>query len=207
MSSNDSNSNFYSHPTSTIDSPVKIGKGTKIWHYSHIMSNSNIGSNCSIGQNVFVASTVQIGNNVKIQNNVSVYEGVKLEDHVFCGPSCVFTNVVNPRTDIVRKNDYQKTVVRKGATIGANATIICPSEIGQHAFIGAGAVVKGIVPQYALMTGIPAVQKGWIGRHGYLLQPTKNKNIFKCDYSNWDYEISKSGILKCLNWPEEKPLE
>ena len=171
------------------------------------MGNAVIGSNCIIGQNVFVASNVKIGDNVKVQNNVSLFEGVQLEDDVFCGPSCVFTNVVNPRSEIVRKNNYQKTIVKKGATIGANATIICPAEIGQYAFIGAGAVVKGIVPPYALMVGIPAVQKGWIGRHGYLLQPTKNKNIFKCDYSNWDYEISKSGILKCLNWPEEKPLE
>ena len=207
MHSNDSHPNFYAHTTATIDSPTNIGKGTKIWHYSHIMSNSTIGFDCSIGQNVFVASKVQIGNNVKIQNNVSVYEGVKLEDHVFCGPSCVFTNVVNPRSDIVRKNDYQKTIVRKGATIGANATIICPSEIGEYAFIGAGAVVKGTVPPYALMVGIPAVQKGWVGRHGYLLRQTKNKNIFRCDYSNWDYELSKFGILKSLSWPEEKPLE
>tara|TARA_Y100001960_G_C14764681_1_gene876205 strand:- start:449 stop:1072 length:624 start_codon:yes stop_codon:yes gene_type:complete len=204
---NSNKKHFYAHPTSTIDLPTIIGEDTKIWHYTHIMGNAVIGSNCIIGQNVFVASNVKIGDNVKVQNNVSLFEGVQLEDDVFCGPSCVFTNVVNPRSEIVRKNNYQKTIVKKGATIGANATIICPAEIGQYAFIGAGAVVKGIVPPYALMVGIPAVQKGWIGRHGYLLQSTKNKNIFKCDYSNWDYELSKSGILKCLNWPEEKPLK
>ena len=171
------------------------------------MSSTKVGKYCSIGQNVFVASRVQIGNHVKIQNNVSIYEGVELEDYVFCGPSCVFTNVINPRSDIIRKNDYQKTLIRRGATIGANSTIICPSEIGQYSFIGAGATVKGNVPAYALMVGIPAIQKGWVGRHGYKLKKTKNPRIFTCEYSKWNYSLSESGILKCLDWPEENPLE
>ena len=171
------------------------------------MDNVLIGSNCTIGQNVFVASNVKIGNNVKVQNNVSLFEGVQLEDYVFCGPSCVFTNVGNPRSEIIRKNSYQKTIVKKGATIGANATIVCPSTIGEYAFIGAGAVVKGKVPNYALMLGIPAIQKGWVGRHGYKLIPTSKNNIFTCSYSKWNYALSDSGTLKCLDWPEDKPLE
>src|SRR5215472_3333207 len=146
---------FFVHESSYVDHPCEIGEGTKIWHFSHIMKNSKIGENCNVGQNVVISPEVRIGNNVKIQNNVSVYTGVELEDDVFCGPSMVFTNVVNPRSAIVRKNEYRRTLVRAGATIGANATIVCGITVGRHAFIGAGAVVVGDVPDYALILGVP----------------------------------------------------
>ena len=161
---------FFSHETAVIDDNCKIGKGTKIWHFSHIMTGAVIGENCILGQNVFVASNVKIGNNVKVQNNVSVYEGVVCEDDVFIGPSAVFTNVINPRSEVNRKGEYKQTVVRKGTTIGANATILCGIEIGTYAFIGAGAVVTKDVPSFALMVGNPAVQKGWMSKHGELLE-------------------------------------
>ena len=150
------------HETSYIDENVTIGKGVKIWHFSHILSDCKIGENCSFGQNVVVGPKVKIGNNVKIQNNVSVYEGVTLEDGVFCGPSCVFTNVKNPRSQIIRKNEYQKTLVGQGATLGANCTIVCGVTIGKFAFIGAGAVISKDVPSYAMMVGVPAKQVGWM---------------------------------------------
>lgn len=154
------------HESSYIDDNVKIGKGTKIWHFSHILPNCNIGANCSLGQNVVVGPNVSIGNNVKIQNNVSVYEGVILEDGVFCGPSCVFTNVNNPRSEIVRKDEYRKTMVGRGASIGANATIICGYNLGKFCFIAAGAVVTKSVPDYALMAGVPAKRIGWMSKIG-----------------------------------------
>ncbi|MBN1667651.1 MAG: N-acetyltransferase, partial [Anaerolineales bacterium] len=144
------------HPSAYVDPPCEIGAGTKIWHFCHVMAGAQIGKQCVLGQNVFVAGGVRIGNNVKIQNNVSVYAGVELEDDVFCGPSCVFTNVINPRSQIVRKSEYQPTRVRRGATIGANATIVCGVTIGRYAFIAAGAVVRSDVPDYALMLGVPA---------------------------------------------------
>ena len=159
------------HPSAYVDEPCEIGAGTKVWHFCHVMAGAQIGQDCVLGQNVFVASTVKIGNNVKIQNNVSVFTGVELEDDVFCGPSCVFTNVINPRSQFVRKSEYQRTLVRRGATIGANATIVCGITIGQYAFIGAGAVVRGDVPDYALMLGVPAKQRGWMSRHGQRLPP------------------------------------
>ena len=159
----------YIHPTATVEEPCEIGEGTRIWHYSHIMSGAKIGKNCQLGQNVFVGSTAKIGNGVKIQNNVSVYESVELEDHVFCGPSAVFTNVINPRSHISRKNEFKTTKVKKGATIGANATIICGITIGEYAFIGAGAVVTKDAPPYALIYGNPAKVKGWICECGVKL--------------------------------------
>ena len=164
---------YYIHPSSYVDEPCVIGKGTKIWHFCHIMSGAKIGENCILGQNVMVGNNVVIGNNVKIQNNVSVYTGVELEDDVFCGPSCVFTNVINPRSQIIRKSEYKQTLVKRGATIGANATIICGITVGRYAFIGAGSVVRQDVPDYALILGVPGIPKGWMSRHGFRLQPTQ----------------------------------
>ena len=154
------------HESSYVDDNVTIGCGTKIWHFSHILTNCEIGTDCSLGQNVVVGPNVSIGSRVKVQNNVSIYEGVTLEDGVFCGPSCVFTNVNNPRSEITRKDEYRKTIVRRGASIGANATIICGHDLGEYCFIAAGAVVTKEVPAYALMAGIPAKRVGWISKAG-----------------------------------------
>jgi UDP-2-acetamido-3-amino-2,3-dideoxy-glucuronate N-acetyltransferase len=154
------------HETVVIDEGAQIGEGTHVWHFTHIMQGAIIGRNCNIGQNVFIASGVRVGNNVKIQNNVSLYNGVVCEDDVFLGPSCVFTNVVNPRSKINRKDEYKQTIIGKGATIGANATIICGKKIGKYAFVGAGAVVTKDVPDYALVMGNPALQKGWVNEKG-----------------------------------------
>lgn len=160
---------YFIHESSYVDEPSTIGEGTKIWHFSHIMKGAVIGRNCNIGQNVVVLSGVRIGDGCKIQNNVSVYEGVVLEDYVFCGPSMVFTNVSNPRSEIVRKNEYKETLVKRGASIGANATIVCGHTIGQYAFIGAGAVVTKDVPDFALIVGNPARRTGWMCRCGIKL--------------------------------------
>ena len=154
------------HESSYVDENVTIGSRTKIWHFSHILSNCDIGEDCSLGQNVVIGPNVSVGSQVKIQNNVSVYEGVKLEDGVFCGPSCVFTNVNNPRSEIVRKDEYRKTIVRRGASIGANATIICGHDLGEYCFIAAGAVITKEVPAYALMVGTPAKRIGWMSKAG-----------------------------------------
>jgi len=158
------------HPSAYVDEGARIGVGTRIWHFCHVMGDAVIGAGCSLGQNVVVMNGALIGNNVKIQNNVSVYEGVQLEDDVFCGPSMVFTNVVNPRSHVSRKLEYQKTLVRRGATIGANATIICGLTLGEYCFIGAGAVVTRDVPAHALVTGVPAVIAGWVCRCGVKLE-------------------------------------
>lgn len=160
------NKEIFLHESSYVDDNVTIGKGTKIWHFSHILPNTNIGKDCSFGQNVVIGPNVSVGDGVKIQNNVSVYEGVTLEDGVFCGPSCVFTNVNNPRSDIVRKDEYRKTIVRRGASIGANATIICGNDLGEYSFIAAGAVITKTVPAYALMVGSPAKRVGWMSKAG-----------------------------------------
>jgi UDP-2-acetamido-3-amino-2,3-dideoxy-glucuronate N-acetyltransferase len=197
---------YFAHESAYIDEPCEIGAGTKIWHFCHIMPRAKLGRNCNLGQNVLVASDVVIGNNVKIQNNVSVYTGVELEDDVFCGPSCVFTNVMNPRSQIVRHSQYQRTLVRRGATIGANATIVCGATIGQYAFLGAGAVVRGHVPDYALMVGVPAQQKGWMSRHGHRLVERNGEGDLICPESGWRYREVEPGVLRCLDWPEEKPL-
>ena len=154
------------HESSYVDDNVTVGSGTKVWHFSHILNNCDIGEDCSLGQNVVIGPNVVVGNRVKIQNNVSVYEGVTLEDGVFCGPSCVFTNVNNPRSEIVRKDEYRKTIVKRGASIGANATIICGHDLGEYCFIAAGAVVTKPVPAYALMAGTPARRIGWISKAG-----------------------------------------
>lgn len=198
-------SEFYRHPTAIVDEPATIGDDTKVWHFSHVMSGSRIGRNCVLGQNVFVAAGVTIGDNVKIQNNVSLYEGVVIEDHVFCGPSCVFTNILNPRSEISRKTEYQETLVRRGATIGANATIVCGANVGRYAFIAAGAVVRGNVPDYALMMGVPARRSGWMGRHGHRLPPAGLEGITRCPVTGWKYK-EEAGTLRCLDWPEDRDL-
>ena len=197
---------YFAHPSAFIDEPSKIGKGTKIWHFCHIMANSKIGENCTLGQNVMIASGVVIGNNVKIQNNVSIYTGVELEDDVFCGPSCVFTNVINPRAQINRRSEYLPTRVLRGATIGANSTILCGITIGRYAFIGAGSLVRKNVSDYALIVGVPGTQIGWMSRHGYRLPGPDENGLMKCPGSGWLYQEYQPGEVKCLDWPEDKPL-
>ena len=160
---------YFVHESAYVDAGATIGAGTRVWHFCHVMPGAVIGQRCTLGQNVVVMASVRIGNDVKIQNNVSVYEGVTLEDHVFCGPSCVFTNVINPRSEVSRRDEYQTTLVRRGATIGANATILCGATIGEYAFIGAGAVIRGDVAPYALMLGVPARPAGWMCRCGVRL--------------------------------------
>ena len=185
---------YFVHESSYVDEPCEIGKGTKIWHFSHIMKNSKIGENCNIGQNVVISPNVILGNNVKIQNNVSVYTGVICEDDVFLGPSCVFTNVINPRAFIERKDEYKKTIVKKGASIGANATIVCGYNRGEYAFVGAGAVVTKDVPDYALVIGTPARVVGYVCKCGNKLLEQEN-NLYKCSTCNKEY-ILTDGNLK-----------
>ena len=179
---------YFVHETAIIDEGATIGKGTKIWHFSHIMSNCQIGENCNIGQNVVISPEVILGNQVKVQNNVSVYTGVTCDDDVFLGPSCVFTNVTNPRSAVNRKNQYAKTHVGKGATIGANATIVCGHDIGAYAFIGAGAVVTKTVPAYALLVGNPAKQIGWMSEYGHRLY-FDEKGVAECPESKQRYRL------------------
>lgn len=197
---------YFVHPSSYVDEPCVIGRGTKIWHFCHVLSGAKIGENCILGQNVMVGNNVIIGNNVKIQNNVSIYTGVELEDDVFCGPSCVFTNVINPRSQINRRNEYHPTQVRRGATLGANSTIICGITIGRYAFIGAGSVVRHDVPDYALILGVPGIQKGWMSRHGFRLQPTQEPGFMVCPASGWRYQEVEPGVVRCLDWSEDQPL-
>ena len=185
---------YFVHPTAVIDEPCSIGEGSKIWHFCHVMKGARIGERCILGQNVFIANDVVIGNNVKIQNNVSVYTGVVLEDDVFCGPSCVFTNVVNPRSHVSRKDEFRPTVVRKGATIGANATVVCGHEVGVYAFVGAGAVVTHDVPDYALVVGNPARVVGWMCQCGEKL--TFNGNWASCEQCRAQYRQAKSGRVE-----------
>ncbi len=186
---------YQAHQTAIIDNGAVIGEGCRIWHWVHICGGARIGRNCSFGQNVFIGNKVLIGNNVKIQNNVSVYDSVVLEDDVFCGPSMVFTNVYNPRSAIERKNEYRDTVVRKGATLGANSTIICGVTIGRYAFVGAGAVVKSDVPDYALMVGVPAKQVGWMSEYGERLDlPLGGGGVARCPHSGVIYRL-ETGIV------------
>lgn len=186
---------FFAHETAVIDPDCEIGEGTKIWHFSHIMSNCTIGQQCSIGQNVVISPEVRIGNRVKIQNNVSVYTGVICEDDVFLGPSAVFTNVINPRSAIIRKNEYQQTLVQKGATIGANATIVCGITIGRFAFIGAGAVVTKNIPDYALVVGNPARQTGWMSEYGHKLK-FNAEGLAICPESQEKYQLEHDKVSK-----------
>lgn len=189
---------YYNHETAIIDEGCNIGKGTKIWHFSHIMPNCTLGENCNIGQNVVISPEVVLGKNVKVQNNVSIYTGVTCDDDVFLGPSMVFTNVINPRSAINRKNEYAKTHVGKGATIGANATIVCGHDIGAYAFIGAGAVVTKNVQPFSLWVGNPAKQMGWISEYGHRLQ-FDNEGIAVCIESKEQYKLDKGQVKKIEN--------
>lgn len=188
-------SDFFAHPSAVIDQGSVIGVGTKIWHFSHIMPNCRIGNNCNIGQNVVVSPEVILGNNVKIQNNVSVYTGVICEDDVFLGPSMVFTNVINPRSAVVRKDEYRKTLVKKGASIGANATIICGNTIGAYAMIGAGAVVTHDVPDFALLIGNPARQSGWVSEYGHKLNFDAS-GVAICPETKDQYQLLNGTVSK-----------
>lgn len=187
--------NFFAHETAVVDDGCTIGEGTKIWHFSHIMPNCVIGERCNIGQNVVISPDVVLGNNVKVQNNVSIYTGVICEDDVFLGPSMVFTNVMNPRSAVNRRDQYSKTVVRKGASIGANATIVCGNDIGEYAFIGAGSVVTKEVPAYALVVGNPARQIGWMSAFGHRLN-FDEKGVAVCPESNENYQLENNRVRK-----------
>ncbi len=189
---------YFAHESAAIDKGCKIGKGTKIWHFSHIMAGSEIGDNCNIGQNVVISPEVRLGNNVKIQNNVSVYSGVICEDDVFLGPSMVFTNIINPRSAVNRRNSYVPTLVEKGATIGANATIICGITIGRYAFIGAGAVVTKAVKPYALVVGNPARQTGWMSEYGHKLV-FNAEGLASCPESGEKYRLMDGNVEKLNN--------
>jgi UDP-2-acetamido-3-amino-2,3-dideoxy-glucuronate N-acetyltransferase len=179
------------HPTAIVDTGAVIGTNTKVWHWAHVSSGANIGDQCSLGQNVFVGNKVIIGNGVKIQNNVSVYDNVTIEDNVFCGPSMVFTNVYNPRSAVSRKNEYRDTLIKKGATLGANCTIVCGVTIGEHAFIGAGSVVNRDVPDFALMVGVPARQIGWMSKYGEKLDlPLRGNAETVCKHTNVRYRLN-----------------
>ncbi len=189
------NKDFFAHPTAIIDENCRIGAGTKIWHFSHLMTSCDVGENCNIGQNVVIASGVKLGNNVKVQNNISIYTGVICENDVFLGPSVVFTNVINPRSAIVRKNEFLPTFVKKGASIGANATIVCGNTIGEYAMIGAGAVVtKNILP-YALVVGNPSKQIGWVSEYGHRLKFGENETA-TCKESGEKYELIGNIVQK-----------
>ncbi len=187
--------NYFAHETAVIDEGCEIGAGTKIWHFSHVMPHCKIGEGCNIGQNVVISPQVVLGRNVKVQNNISIYTGVICEDDVFLGPSMVFTNVINPRSAVNRKNEYAKTIVKKGASIGANSTIVCGHDIGRYAFIGAGAVVTKSVPDYALVIGNPARQTGWMSEYGHKLK-FDNQGFAECPESKEKYEFKNGRVIK-----------
>ena len=196
---------YFVHESAFVVDPCDIGAGTKIWHFCHVQSGARIGKACVLGQNVNVANHVVIGENVKIQNNVSVYEGTIIEDDVFLGPSCVLTNVTNPRSQVIRRSLYERTLIRRGATVGANATIVCGVEIGRYAFIAAGAVVTGNVPDYALIVGVPGRQRGWMSRHGVPLKVGAD-GIMVCPESSYRYREVAPGVVRCLDLDEDLPL-
>ena len=187
--------NYFKHETAVVDSDCEIGSGSKIWHFSHIMSDSVIGQNCNIGQNVVISPKVKLGDNVKVQNNVSIYTGVVCEDDVFLGPSMVFTNVINPRSAVNRRDQYLETVVKKGASIGANATIVCGNNIGNYAFVGAGAVVVKGIKDYALVVGNPSRQIGWVSEYGHKLQFDSN-GIASCPETNQEYRLKNNAVSR-----------
>lgn len=193
------------HASAFIDEPCEIGEGTKIWHFCHVSKGARLGRRCVLGQNVFIGEGVQVGDNVKIQNNVSVYTGTTIEDDVFLGPSCVLTNVTNPRSQVNRHSLYEQTLIRRGATIGANATIVCGTTIGRYAFVGAGALVAHDVPDYALVLGVPARRVGWMSRHGHRLAEGVSGGPMTCPESGFRY-IEQAGRVRCLDLDEEAPL-
>ncbi|OVE75719.1 N-acetyltransferase [bacterium E08(2017)] len=195
------------HETAVVDDGVTIGDGTKVWHFSHIMDKTVLGEKCSVGQNVVIGPDVSVGNHVKIQNNVSVYKGVTLEDYVFCGPSMVFTNVYNPRSEIPRMEEVRQTVVKRGASLCANCTIVCGVTIGRYAFVAAGAVVTRDVPDYGLVVGVPGRQVGWMSRHGVMLPEADEKNIMTCKDSGLRYKEMPPGVVRCIDVDEEAELE
>jgi UDP-2-acetamido-3-amino-2,3-dideoxy-glucuronate N-acetyltransferase len=197
---------WFAHPTAVVAEGAEIGPGTKVWHFSHVMKGARIGENCSFGQNCHIAGNVTIGNNVKVQNNVSIYTGTVVEDDVFLGPSCVLTNVSNPRSQVNRHSLYEKTLFRRGATVGANATIVCGVELGRYCFVAAGSVVTRNVPDYALMIGAPARQAGWMSRHGHRLGAPAADGTMRCPESGFRYRELESGILRCLDLEEDAPL-
>ncbi len=196
---------YFVHESSYVDENVTIGAGTRIWHFCHVLSGSVIGEKCSFGQNCMIGPAVTIGNNVKVQNNISIYEGVEIEDDVFLGPSCVLTNVTNPRSQVNRKTLYEKTLLRRGCSIGANATIVCGITIGRYAFVGAGAVVHCDVKDYALMLGVPARRKGWMSRHGHMLKNPDPEGTMVCPESGLHYR-EHEGALVCLDLHEDESL-
>jgi UDP-2-acetamido-3-amino-2,3-dideoxy-glucuronate N-acetyltransferase len=198
---------FFVHASAVVDEPCEIGEGTQVWHFCHVMSGARIGRGCVLGQNVFVAGGAVVGDRVRIQNNVSIYDGVVVEDDVFLGPSCVLTNVSNPRAEIRRRGQYEATRIRRGATIGANATIVCGVTVGRHAFIAAGAVVTGDVADYALLMGVPGRRVAWMGRHGERLvpYPAGGEGAWVCPASGLSYR-EEGGALRCLDLDEEAPL-
>jgi UDP-2-acetamido-3-amino-2,3-dideoxy-glucuronate N-acetyltransferase len=196
---------YFAHESCYIDDPCEIGDETKIWHFSHVMTGARIGARCNIGQNVSIASEVVIGQNVKIQNNVSVYTGTVIEDDVFLGPSCVLTNVKNPRSQVSRRSLYEKTVLRKGCTVGANATVVCGTTVGRYAFVAAGAVVTEDIADYALVMGVPARHVGWMSRHGHRLGAMSSDGIMVCPESGYRYR-EEAGRLRCLDIDEDAPL-
>ena len=197
---------FFSHESAYVDDGSEIGDGTKIWHFCHVHSGARIGRNCVLGQNVNVAGGVTLGDGVKVQNNVSIYTGTIIEDYVFLGPSCVLTNVTNPRSEVNRHSLYETTRIRRGASIGANATIVCGITIGRYAFVGAGAVVAKAVPDYALMVGVPARQVGWVSRHGLPLKTRDAGGVYTCPESGLRYRETDLGTLTCLDLHEDAPL-
>lgn len=197
---------YFVHPTAIVDQPCEIGTGTKIWHFSHVLSGAKIGERCIFGQNCQVAGDTVIGNNVKVQNNVSIYAGAVIEDDVFLGPSCVLTNVTNPRSQVNRHSLYEKTLIRRGATVGANATIVCGITLGRYSFIAAGAVVARDVPDYALMVGNPAHRIGWMSRHGHRLDLPGEDGVMVCPESGYRYRETEPGVVRCLDLDEDAPL-
>lgn len=194
---------YFAHPTAVVDPAAAIGKGSKIWHFSHVMAGAALGERCNLGQNVVISPSVRLGRNVKVQNNVSVYSGTVIEDDVFLGPSCVLTNISNPRSEINRQKLYEKTLIRRGATIGANATVICGVTLGRYCFVAAGAVVTRDVPDYAFMVGAPARQKGWMSRHGHVLKAGAEGGALRCPESGLRYEVAAAGGLRCLDLDED----
>jgi UDP-2-acetamido-3-amino-2,3-dideoxy-glucuronate N-acetyltransferase len=197
---------YFKHASAFVDEGAVVGDGTKIWHFCHIQSGARIGTNCIFGQNVNVAQDVAIGDFVKVQNNVSIYAGTVIEDYVFLGPSCVLTNVTNPRSEVNRHRLYEKTVIRRGASIGANATLVCGITVGRYAFVAAGAVVAKDVPDYALMVGVPGRRVGWVSRHGLPLRNPDGNGVFTCPESGLHYQEVGPGSLRCLDLDEDAPL-